>query len=73
MFDFVQLSPTILQLGCPYKFIVQSTMNKQSSYVTFHSSIDKKNLSMFIAINLQLMHYQIIVLKLNNFDNGSMF
>jgi hypothetical protein len=73
MFDFVQLNSMILQLGCPYKFLMQNTMNKQSSYVSFHSSIDKKNLLMFIVINLQLMHYQIIVLQLMNFDNGSMF
>jgi hypothetical protein len=71
MFDFVQLSPIMLQLGCPYKFLMQNTMNKQSYYVTFHSSIEK--LLMFIAINLQLMHYQIIVLQLMNFDNGSIF
>jgi hypothetical protein len=73
MFDFVQLNSMILQLGCPYKFLMQNTMNKQSSYVSFHSSIDKKNLLMFIVINLQLMHYQIIFLQLMNFDNGSMF
>jgi hypothetical protein len=63
MFDFVQLNPTILLLGCPYKFLVQNTMIKESSYVNFHSSIDEKTLLMFIAINLQLMHYQIIVLQ----------
>ncbi len=73
MFDFVQLNPTILQLGCPYKFLVQNTMNKKSSYLNFHSSIDEKTLLMFIAINLQLTHYQIIVLQLMNFDNGSIF
>ncbi len=73
IFDFLQLNPTILQLGCPYKFLVQNTMNKKSFYVNFHSFIDEKTLLMFTAINLQLTHYQIIVLHLMNFDNGYMF
>jgi hypothetical protein len=41
-------------------------------HVVFHLSINDKTLLMSIAINLQLMYYQIIILQLMDFANGIM-
>jgi hypothetical protein len=41
-------------------------------HVVFHLSINEIFLLMSIAINLQLMYYQIILLQLMDFDNGIM-
>jgi len=41
-------------------------------HVVFHLSINEIFLLMSIAINLQLMYYQIILLQLMDFANGIM-
>jgi hypothetical protein len=40
--------------------------------MVLHSFIDERNLLVFIVINLQKMHNQIIVLQLMDFANGTM-
>jgi hypothetical protein len=66
MFNYVQL----MQLRCPPKFprqITHAIWTNMVFYMAFHSSIDEQNL-MSIAINLQLMCYQIIILWLMSFS-----
>jgi hypothetical protein len=40
--------------------------------MVLHSFIDERNFLVFIVINLQQMHNQIIVLQLMDFVNGTM-
>lgn len=40
--------------------------------MVLQSSIDERNLLVFIVISLQKMHYKIIVLQLMDFANGIM-
>jgi hypothetical protein len=64
---------TNLQLFYNFMFTsIASVMDKHNVCMVFYSSINEWNILISIAINLQLMHYQIIYLLLVNFVNGIM-